>query len=203
MMNRAYSSYWWIYLIRGIFAIAFGITTLVLPRPAFSTLVIFFGTFMIVDGVFAVMFSISMNRPIRRKPWLFFMGVTGIIAGVLMLFNPYISAITLVCFFAFWSFFAGIMEMIRAVSMRKQKRKEGWYVISGILSVLVVILLVLDPLSGSVTLAMIFGAYALIIGLSLVSLAIRLKKKSGSGRQRSMGNESGVMADHPSSVHSY
>jgi len=185
-MNRAYSTYWWVYLVRGIFALLFGITTLILPGLVFATLTIFFGTFMIADGIFSIMFSISVKRPIRKKPWLFFMGATSIIAGSLMLFNPFISAITLVCFFAFWSFFAGIMEMIKAVSLRKEKRKEAWYVLSGILSVLVAVLLLVNPLSGAVTLAIIFGLYALVIGTSLISLSIRLKRRFTIDRQRNI-----------------
>ena len=192
-MNRAYSNYWWIYLVRGIFAILFGITTLVLPPPAFGTLVIFFGTFMIADGTFSIMFSINGEKPIRNKQWLFFMGITGIIAGVLILFNPFISALTVVCFFGFWSFFAGIREMIKAVSLRKEKKKEAWYVTSGILSILVVVLLLINPLSGVVNLAIVFGLYALLIGVSLVSLAIKMRKQT-EGRVSKRNREENIIA---------
>jgi uncharacterized membrane protein HdeD (DUF308 family) len=178
-MNRAYSNFWWVYLLRGIFAILFGITTLVLPAAAFSALVIFFAMFMIADGIFAILFSLNAKKAIRSKPWILFMGITGLVAGALLLFNPFISAITLVCFFAFWSFFAGIMEMIRAVSMHKGKRKEAWYVASGILSILVAILLLMDPFSGAVSLGIIFGLYAVVIGISLISLSLKLKKQLG------------------------
>jgi uncharacterized membrane protein HdeD (DUF308 family) len=185
-MNRAYSNYWWLYLVRGTFAILFGITTLILPAPAFATLVIFFGGFMIADGIFSIMFSVNVKKPVKNKPWLFFLGITGIIAGGLMLFNPFISAITLVCFFAFWSFFAGIMEMTRAVSLHKEKRKEAGYVILGILSILFAVLLLVNPFTRSITLAMVFGIYALGIGISLVSLSIKLRKQFGVERQRNM-----------------
>jgi len=180
--------------VRGVFALLFGITTLVLPALAFATLVIFFGTFMIVDGIFSIMFSISVKRPIRKKPWLFFMGLTGIIAGGLMLFNPFISAITLICFFAFWSFFAGIMEMIKPVSLRKEKRKEALYVTSGILSILVAVLLLVNPLSGAVTFAIIFGLYALVTGISLISLSIRLRKQFDTERVRNTKRERNIIA---------
>jgi uncharacterized membrane protein HdeD (DUF308 family) len=93
------------------------------------------------------------------------------------LFNPFISAIILVCFFACWSFSAGIREMIRAVSLRKEKRKEAWYVMSGILCILVAILLFVNPLEGPVALAIVFGVYAIVIGISLISLSIKLKKR--------------------------
>jgi uncharacterized membrane protein HdeD (DUF308 family) len=176
-MNREYSNYWWIYLVRGIFAILFGITTMIVPGASFTTLVVFFGTFMIADGVFSIMFSTSAKKAIKNKQWMLFVGITGIVAGILTLFNPFISAIILVCFFAFWSFFAGIMEMFRAVNLRQEKRKEAWYVMSGILSILVAILLFVNPLEGPVTLAMVFGMYAMVIGISLISLSIKLKKK--------------------------
>lgn len=176
-MDRAYSNYWWIYLLRGVFAILFGITTMILPAPTFTTLVVFFGTFMITDGVFSIMCTGSVKKAIKNQQWLLFAGITGIVAGVLTLFNPFISAIILVCFFACWSFFAGIREMIRTVSLRKEKRKETWYVISGILSIVVAILLFVNPLEGPTTLAIVFGVYAIVIGISLISFCVKLKKR--------------------------
>jgi uncharacterized membrane protein HdeD (DUF308 family) len=190
-MNRSYSNFWWVYFIRGIFAILFGITTFILPATAFSTLVVFFALFMIGDGSFSILFSLNTRRPIRNRPWLLFLGMTGIIAGALMLFNPFISAVTLISLFAFWSFFAGIIEMIRAMSAGTAKKREGWYVVSGILAVLVVVLLLTDPVSGNLSLGMIFGTYALLIGISLVSLSFKLRRQLRSGLLNRAANQAG------------
>ncbi|HLG39582.1 MAG TPA: DUF308 domain-containing protein [Chitinophagaceae bacterium] len=176
-MNRDYSAYWWVYLMRGLFAIVYGATTIILPTPAFVTLVIFFGTFMVADGIFSIMFSFRANQIIKNRQWLFFLGISGVVAGTLTFFSPFIAAVTLVCLFAFWSFFAGIMEMVRAINLRKEKKKEVLYVASGIISILIAILLLADPRIGTVTLAVIFAIYALTIGLSLIFLSIRLKRK--------------------------
>lgn len=191
-MNRHYSNYWWIYLARGIFAILFGIATLILAQPAFATLVIFFGSFMIIDGVLSIVTFDNAKRAIKNKQWLFFVGITGIAAGILTIFSPFISAIILVCFFTCWSFFAGIMDMMRALSLRKERRKEGWYVLSGIVCILVAILLFIKPHQGPIILAIIFTMYAFVTGISLISLAIRLRKHSSMDPERKIMARSSI-----------
>ena len=171
-------------MVRGIFAILFGAAALLSPVPVFATLIIFLGAFMILDGIFSVLVSVNNNGVIKNRRWMLWLGITGIIVGSLTFFNPLVAAVALVSLFAFWSFAAGIIDMMGAISFRKQITGEGWYILSGILSIVAAILLLLNPMAGVFTLAVIFGVYAAGIGISLVILSIGLKKKMVSEKKK-------------------
>ncbi len=42
---------WWVFLVRGIAAILFGVLALVWPGPTLAVLVIMFGAYVLVDGI--------------------------------------------------------------------------------------------------------------------------------------------------------
>jgi len=45
---------WWLFLVRGLIAIPFGIIALVWPELTLSTLILLFGFYTIFDGVVAI-----------------------------------------------------------------------------------------------------------------------------------------------------
>jgi uncharacterized membrane protein HdeD (DUF308 family) len=51
--------YWWLMAIRGLLAVLFGLAALVWPRLTLFVLVILFGAYALVDGVMAVIVSLS------------------------------------------------------------------------------------------------------------------------------------------------
>ena len=66
-MLEAASKYWWVVLIRGILAILFGILLFVVPGLTVASLVIVFGAYALVDGLFAIFYSISGRN--TDKEW--------------------------------------------------------------------------------------------------------------------------------------
>ncbi|MGA2500739.1 MAG: DUF308 domain-containing protein, partial [Tepidisphaeraceae bacterium] len=42
---------WWVYAVRGIAAILFGIMALIWPAPTLAVLVLLFGAYAFVDGI--------------------------------------------------------------------------------------------------------------------------------------------------------
>ena len=53
-MAEALSRYWWAVVLRGIAAILFGVVALVWPGPTVFVLVLLFGAYALVDGVFTL-----------------------------------------------------------------------------------------------------------------------------------------------------
>jgi hypothetical protein len=74
---------WWLFTLRGVLGIIFGLTALIFPGPTMLSLVLFFSAYMLVDGVFGI---ISAVRAIRRKEdrWglLIFEGLLNIAVGI-------------------------------------------------------------------------------------------------------------------------
>ena len=64
---RLFAARWWAVLLRGIIAIAFGVLAFAWPGVTVATLVLLFGFYALVDGVFSLFTAIG-DRPASRRP---------------------------------------------------------------------------------------------------------------------------------------
>ena len=81
---------WWLFTLRGVLGIIFGILALIFPGPTILSLVLLFSAYMLVDGIFGI---ISAVRAIRRKEdrWglLIFEGLLDIATGAVAFLGPH------------------------------------------------------------------------------------------------------------------
>src|SRR5215510_16405660 len=111
---RTLSEHWWVLLLRGLLAIAFGIMAFAWPGVTLAVLVLLFGAYALVDGIFEVIAGF------RAKWWgLVFLGILGIAAGVITFMWPHITAIALLWLIAFWAIVVGIMQISAAIRLRR------------------------------------------------------------------------------------
>lgn len=174
-MVRALAQNWWALVIRGAAGVLFGIGALVWPPAAVAALVLLFGAYALVDGIFNIVAAVRAPRDGRRWAWLAFSGVIGIATGLIAFFLPGITALALVLLVASWSVVTGVAEIVAAVRLRKQIRHEWLWILSGLLSVGFGVLLFLLPAAGAVVLAVWIGAYMLVFGGLLIAFGIRLR----------------------------
>lgn len=167
---------WWIVLLRGIAAIVFGLAAFAWPGLTLAVLVIMFGAFCLVDGIFSTIDAITFRK--ERDDWKFglFDGVLGIIVGGLMLLMPGISAFALLLLVAAWAIFGGILRIMAAIRLRKQIEGEWFLVLSGLLSIVFGVAIAALPHAGLVSIAWIIGFWALVFGAMFIFLALRLRK---------------------------
>ena len=170
---------WWAFVLRGIFAILFGLLTWFLPGIALLTLVFMFGFYAIADGVFNIAAAFSRNRSAERgAPWwaMLVQGVLGIIAGCLAFFIPGLTALALLYLIGGWAIATGVLSIVTAVRLRKQITGEWVMVLSGVLSIIFGVLLFAFPGPGALAVLIWIGAYAVVFGIMLISLGVRLRK---------------------------
>src|SRR5215211_175499 len=99
-MLASLSRYWWVLAIRGVAAIVFGIAAFVWPGITLAVLVLLFGAYALVDGIFAVINGISVRKENERWWMVILEGLAGIIFGVLTFLWPGITALVLLYFIA-------------------------------------------------------------------------------------------------------
>lgn len=169
------SKHWWVFLVRGLAAIIFGAMALAWPGLTLATLIIFFGAWALVSGLFAIFGAFSARK--AHGDWwvLLLQGVLGVAVGLLTFWAPGVTAIALLWYIAFWSIFTGIVEIVTAVRLRKEIRGEGWIMLAGAASVVFGVLLLLYPGAGAVALITLIAAYAIVFGVILVVAAFKLK----------------------------
>jgi uncharacterized membrane protein HdeD (DUF308 family) len=167
--------YWWAFILRGVLAIIFGIIAFVSPPTTIAVLVLLFGAWALVDGVFHIAAAIR-DRSMTRSFWLTILeGVVSIIAGVLALAFPDVAAASLLLLIAAWSIVTGVVEVVLAIRLREQITGELWLAIGGLLSIAFGVLLILYPTSGAITIVWIIGAYAIVFGIAMIALGWRLR----------------------------
>lgn len=176
-MVHALAKNWWLLLLRGIAAIIFGVLAFVWPGLTLLTLILFYGAFALVDGVLAIIAAITGGAPAPRW-WLAIVGLLGIAAGLLTFLMPGLSALVLLLFIAGWAIATGIFQIVGAIRLRKEIDNEWLLILTGVISVLFGIGMMLAPGAGALALVWVIGTYAIISGALLVALAFRLKKHS-------------------------
>jgi uncharacterized membrane protein HdeD (DUF308 family) len=165
---------WWIFLLRGLAGILFGIITFVAPGISLAALVLLFGVYAFADGVLAMVAAVR-RRGEGRWGMLLLEGVAGIAVGVLTLLWPGITAITLLYLIAVWATVTGVLELVAAVRLRKEIKGEWLLALGGVASIAFGVLVALFPGSGALALVLWIGAYALVFGVLLVVLSFRLR----------------------------
>jgi uncharacterized membrane protein HdeD (DUF308 family) len=168
---------WWAFLLRGIVAVFFGLLALLMPVPTLAFFVFLFGAYALVDGILLVIKTIGHWRE-RDDRWLLLLqGLVGIGVGVLTYARPRITAVALLFYIAIWSLATGIMAISAGIRLRKEIKGEVWLILSGIASVIFSALLLIFPGAGALSVAWLIAVYALVFGVLLIILAIRLHGK--------------------------
>src|SRR6185295_11671712 len=172
---KAAKAVWWLVLMRGIFMVIFGIIALVSPGIALLTLVWLFGLYAILDGITAIVIGIR-TRGEPHWVWTIVQGVVSVLAGVIALIWPGLTALALLFVVAFWAIVLGIGEIGGAFASRRRRSTSwGWTLAAGILNVIFGILLLIWPASGILTLVWLVGIFTLVGGLALIVLAYRVR----------------------------
>jgi uncharacterized membrane protein HdeD (DUF308 family) len=170
-MNNILSKHWWVIALRGLFAILFGVLAFMLPGVTLRVLVLFFGAFALVDGIWAVVHGISQK-------WLslFLEGLIGIAVGVFTFFWPGIAALVLLYIIAAWAVITGVLEIGTAIRLRKAIKGEWLMALSGIISIIFGGFVAVYPRSGALAIIMIIGIYAIVFGILFMILAFRFRR---------------------------
>jgi uncharacterized membrane protein HdeD (DUF308 family) len=165
---------WQSLAVRGGAAAVFGIAGLVWPGLTLWALVVLFGAWVLVDGGFALWAAIAGSG--RERRWLLFVeGIAGIAAGIITFVWPNITALALLYLIAAWALVTGILKLVAAAPLRHGIRDEWLPVLSGLLSIVFAIVLVITPGAGALVITWLIGWFALILGVALLALAFRLR----------------------------
>jgi len=173
-MVRTLAQHWWVVLLRGLAAIAFGLIAFARPGIGIQVLVLVWGAYALVDGLFEIMAGAR-----TKYTSLVILGVLGVAAGIVTFFWPGITAVALLYIIAFWAIFAGILQIAAAIRLRKEVQGEWLWILSGVCTVILGVLLIANPGAGALSVMWLIASFAVAWGILLVILAFKLKGLAG------------------------
>ena len=167
---------WWALTVRGAAAVLFGIVALFLPGEAIITLALLFSAYLLTDGAFAIVAGVRAAR--RGERWWSFVleGAADITAAVITLLWPGLTVVAFVALTAAWAVITGALMLV--ASRRLTEQLGRWMlVLAGVLSLLWGVMLIAAPFAGAIVLTWWMGAYALLFGVTLIGLSVRLRSR--------------------------
>jgi uncharacterized membrane protein HdeD (DUF308 family) len=174
------SSAWWIVLLRGVLAILFGIAALTWPGVTLVTFVTIFGAFALVDGIFDVIHAVRFRKDLEHWGLELVAGLVGIGFGILVLMAPVATSVAagviVALYVAAWAIVTGALRIVMAFRLRKEIEGEWVLGLSGLVTVLMGIWILVQPTIGALAMVSMIGIFAVILGLVLVMLAFKVRK---------------------------
>jgi uncharacterized membrane protein HdeD (DUF308 family) len=161
---------WWLFLIRGILAVLFGLVTLAWPALTLITLVLLYGAYAFIDGLTAIWVGG------KSRAWVVLLfGILGVLVGVYTFFYPGVTAIALLYLIAVWAIVRGIFEIVMAIQLRKEISYEWALIVSGLISIIFGVVLIANPGEGALALVVVIGVFALMFGIMMIVFAFRVR----------------------------
>src|ERR1700730_5545020 len=155
-MLHTLAANWWALALRGLVSVLFGLLTFFLPGITLAILVLLFGAYALVDGVF----NFIAFFQVRSHHWaLLVEGFIGIIAGLVTFAWPAITALVLLYVIAFWAIFTGMFEIIAGIRLRKVIANEWLLLVMGAVSLLFGLFILFAPGAAALAIVLWIGAY--------------------------------------------
>ena len=172
-MSTQLAKTWWVWALRGVAAIIFGLLAIFYPGATLTSLVYVFGAYALIDGAIAVYHAIVNRGP--NWGWELLEGLVSIIAGIVAFALPFLAVLTLLFVIAFWAIASGVAQIIMAWRMRETIDNEIWLGLAGLLSIIFGIVIFFNPLAGTLATIWVIGIYSIIFGFMFLFLAMRVR----------------------------
>ncbi len=169
-----YLGHWWVLALRGVLALIFGIMAVAWPGITLVVLALVFGAYAIVDGALAAVAATRAAKG-QRAP-LILLAVAGLLFGIMCVVWPGLTVLVIALLIGIWAIVTGVMEIMTAIRMRKEIQGEWLHIVVGALSVLFGVLVLAWPATGALTIALIIGIYAILAGIMLIVLSLRVRR---------------------------
>lgn len=170
---------WWVLILRGVLAILFGVLAFSRPGVTLATLIIFFGAYAFVDGIFAIILALG-GWGERDDRWLLLLeGIAGIGIGIITFRAPGITAISLLLYIAAWSLVIGVLRIAAAIRLRKVIEHEWLLALSGVAAILFAAILLWNPAAGALGLLWFIASFAIVYGAIQIAVGFRMHGMRG------------------------
>ncbi|BBY36723.1 membrane protein [Mycobacterium mantenii] len=166
-------------LLSGILSLALGVLVLAWPGISILVAAVAFGVYLLITGVAQVIFAFSLHVSAGSRVLLFISGAASLILALLAFrhFGQGYAILLLAIWIGIGFIFRGVATTISAVS-DPHLPGRGWNIFIGVISLLAGIVVLASPFQSIVTLAIVVGAWFVVIGVFEIISSFGIRKAS-------------------------
>jgi uncharacterized membrane protein HdeD (DUF308 family) len=171
---RQMARHWWVFALRGVASILFGLVAFLVPGLGLVAILAFLGAWMAVDGVATLYQAVRGGGGAaanRGRGWLWLDGLLSLAAAAVILLMPGLSALALVLVTGAWLVAVGVIRVVLAFRMG-----SALLGLLGALTAGIGLWLVIAPGPGLLALIWMVAIQAVVAGALLIGLAWRLRR---------------------------
>ncbi len=168
---------WRLIALRALAALAFGVLTLIWPGITLWTLVLLFGAYVLVDGLFALA-DAARNTPTTRphRAWHILDGLLGVAAGIVTFVWPGITALALLFLIGVWAVVSGAVRLWMSIEAGRMIPYPWLAGLSGVLSIVFGVALMITPGAGALVITWLIGWYAVVFAVALFAVSWHVRR---------------------------
>lgn len=106
-------------LLYVVASLGFGVLAVINPLATASVLVLFLAAWLLVAGIYRIVFAIRVRRQIQGEWLLILSGVLAIVLGLLFAANPYAGVAVTTLWIGIGSLLYGVLQVLVAFKLRK------------------------------------------------------------------------------------
>jgi len=161
----------------GLITLTLGVVVLVWPGKSVIVAAALFGVYLLASGIAQAIAAFTVHVPGSSRVLLFISGALSIALGVFAFhdFHDGAAVWILATWIGVGFLFQGVAQTVFAIN-HKELPEHGWHIFMGLLSVLAGMVVVALPISSIVVLAIVAGAWLVVIGTAQIVWAFKARK---------------------------
>lgn len=174
-MQRHLHDIWWLFMLRGIVLILFGLVAVLWPGLTLVALATAFAVLLLLSGIADIIAAI---RGIAHQSMWFLtmlLGLGELGVGVYLLKNHYALA-TFIALVGLSLVIIGILEIIAAFEPGEDAGRRFLVIIMGALSIIAGFIVLRYPVSSGLAFVWVLGLWGLIAGAVQVAMCLSLRQ---------------------------
>ncbi len=169
---------WKVLLLRGVLGILLGIIAIAAPIVTAVAFALLWGLWALVDGFGLLAQAFHPDSPRTGRLLLVLLAVIALVAGVIAVTRPGMTAVALTWVLGLWLVVRGLFEVAGALAATASTPR-ALLVASGLVDLLLGGLFVLNPGRGVVGIALLLGIIAIVWGVVFVAMAFVVRRVAG------------------------
>lgn len=149
----------------GILAIIFGSVALIFPGITIIGLAFYFAVTILLGGILLTISAIRSRKILPNWQLMLTEGIIGILIGIIILAMPQIAAAFFVVIMGVWAMVIGLVFIISYFGLMLPAILKPFHILTGILSVIIGIVIILNPFESTRVIVILIGIYVIAYGI--------------------------------------